>query len=113
MAVTKQKNRLSQREMDEMFSQARDATEMLKVMSHEGRLLILCVLLDGEKSVGEIEESVGLAQATVSQHLSRLRLDRILATRREGRQIYYRIVDNKVTTLISTLYSLFCKKSGK
>ena len=110
MATTLKKSKtLSQRQLDEMFDQARDATEMLKAMSHEGRLLILCTLLDGEKTVGEIEDAVGLAQSTVSQHLSRLRLDRLLATRRDGRLVYYRIIDKKVETLISTLHGLFCK----
>jgi len=112
MAIVKPKQPLIGSEMDEMFSQAREASEMLKALSHETRLLILCLLVDGEKPVSEIEESVGLAQATVSQHLSRLRLERLIASRRDGRQIYYRIVDDKVSTLIGTLYTLFCKRTG-
>ncbi len=109
MSVAKNKEKLSRRQADEMLDQVRQASEMLKALSHENRLLILCLLLDGEKTVSEIESSVGLAQATVSQHLSRLRLERLVATRREGRQIFYFIVDTKVSALIHTLHSLFCK----
>jgi DNA-binding transcriptional ArsR family regulator len=99
---------LSEKELEELSTQAGKAIEILKAMSHEGRLMILCTLLDGERTVTEIESAVGLAQATVSQHLSRLRLDRLLASRRDGRLIYYRIADPKVATLISTLHQLFC-----
>lgn len=111
MAQAKLNKSLSNREMDELFEQAQEASEVLKAMAHEGRLLILCMLLDGEKTVGEIEDAVGLAQATVSQHLSRLRLDRLLASRREGRLIYYRINDDRVSAIISTLHQQFCKSA--
>lgn len=103
---------LSKAETSEMLAQAREASEMLKTMSHEGRLLILCFLLDGEKTVSEIENLTSLAQATVSQHLARMRLDKLLGSRREGRLIYYRIVDQKVAVLIGTLYELYCRPTG-
>lgn len=112
MARAKPKTPFTDREMEELFEQASEASEILKAMSHEGRLLILCMLLDGEKTVSEIEEAVGLAQATVSQHLMRLRLDRLLASRREGRLIYYRINDDRVSAIISTLHEQFCKSRG-
>ena len=111
MALAKQDKPLNHREIDDLFDQARAASEMLKAMSHEGRLLILCMLLDGEKTVSEIEDAIGLAQATVSQHLARLRLDRLLTTRRDGRQVYYRIDDPKVTSIIRTLHRQFCKST--
>lgn len=99
---------LSESDIDALSAQAAKASELLKAMSHEARLMILCLLLDGEKTVSEIEQSIGLAQATVSQHLSRLRLDRLIASRRDGRMIYYRIADEKVIALISTLHQQFC-----
>jgi DNA-binding transcriptional ArsR family regulator len=81
----------------------------MKALSHETRLLILCLLTEKEMSVSELEEIIGLSQAAVSQQLARLRLERLVSTRREGRQIYYRIVDNEVNTIIESLYDLFCK----
>lgn len=111
MPATKPKETFSHREIDQMFSQAREASELLKALSNETRLLILCLLMEGEKTVGEIEDAVGLAQATVSQHLSRLRLERLIEDRREGRQIYYQICDENVTKLMGTLHELFCQKN--
>lgn len=102
------KKTLSQRDQDAMLAQAGPVTDLLKAMSHESRLLILCLLLDGEKSVSEIEETINLAQATVSQHLARLRLKNIIESRRDGRQIYYRLIDAKVATLMDTLHKLYC-----
>ena len=81
----------------------------MKALSHETRLLILCLLTEKEMSVSELEEIIGLSQAAVSQQLARLRLERLVSTRREGRQIYYRIVDKEVNTIIESLYDLFCK----
>lgn len=109
MATTRKKQTFSVSDVDDMFAQAQAASELLKALSHEARLLIMCVLVEGEKSVSEIEENIGLPQATVSQHLSRLRLENLIAARRDGRQIHYRIVDSKVATLISTLHMLYCK----
>lgn len=109
MATTRKKQALSPSDIDDMFVQAQAASELLKALSHEARLLIMCVLVEGEKSVSEIEETIGLPQATVSQHLSRLRLENLIVARRDGRQIYYRILDTKVATLISTLHTLYCK----
>ncbi len=91
-----------------LASQVQAATEILKTMAHEGRLLILCTLLDGEKSVSEIEHHTNLAQATVSHHLARMRQENLLATRRDGRSVYYCIDDPKVASIIATLHSLYC-----
>lgn len=96
-------------EIDELIEQARKASEMLKALSHETRLTILCLLSEGEKSVSEIEDIVSLPQATVSQQLARLRFDRLVNTRREGRTIYYRIANDNVGSVIESLYKLFCK----
>lgn len=101
-------SQLSEADIEALSAQATKASELLKAMSHEARLMILCLLLEGEKTVSEIEQSIGLAQATVSQHLSRLRMDRLIASRRDGRMIHYRIADDKVVALISTLHQQFC-----
>lgn len=94
--------------LDDFRCQARKASELLKALSHETRLLILCNLNDGEKTVGELEGSLGLQQAVVSQQLARLRADDLVTTRREGRQVYYRIADHKVHMVVDTLYQCFC-----
>ena len=99
----------SSEELEQLQIQARRASELMKALSHETRLLILCLLTEKEMSVSELEEIIGLSQAAVSQQLARLRLERLVSTRREGRQIYYRIVDNEVNTIIESLYDLFCK----
>ena len=87
---------------------AREASELLKALAHEGRLLILCDLLHGEKSVGELEALLSRRQASVSQQLARLRLEGLLSTRRDGRTIYYAIANDRVRSIIGALYASFC-----
>lgn len=109
MGLPRLKKDASLEEIETMQMQARKASELMRALSHEARLMILCLLTEQEMSVTEIERIVGLPQATVSQHLARLRLDRFVATRREGRMIYYRIVDNDVATVVESLYDVFCR----
>lgn len=109
MALPKFNKDASAEELELLQTQARRASELMKALSHETRLLILCLLTEKEMSVSELEEIIGLSQAAVSQQLARLRLERLVSTRREGRQIYYRIVDKEVNTIIESLYDLFCK----
>jgi DNA-binding transcriptional ArsR family regulator len=97
------------KDIEALMENARKASELLKALSHEARLVILCILSEGEKSVSELEEILSLPQAAVSQQLARLRFDRLVTTRREGRMIYYSIVDDEVATLVGTMYQLFCK----
>ena len=94
--------------LEDFRCQARKASELLKALSHETRLLILCNLNDGEKTVGELENALGLQQAVVSQQLARLRADDLVKTRREGRQIFYRIADPNVRLVVGALYQGFC-----
>ncbi len=98
----------SPEEFEKLLEQARKASDLLKALSHEGRLLILCLLAEGEKSVSELESIMHMPQAAVSQQLARLRFDRLVNTRREGRVIYYSIASSEVSSVISTLYGLFC-----
>jgi DNA-binding transcriptional ArsR family regulator len=93
----------------ELIDQARKASEMLKALSHESRLIILCVLAEGEKSVSELEDILDMPQAAVSQQLARLRFDGLVNTRRDGRNIFYSIASQEVSTVIETLHQLFCQ----
>jgi DNA-binding transcriptional ArsR family regulator len=88
---------------------ARLASEFLKAMSHEGRLLMLCLLAKGETTVSEIEAKLDMPQAAVSQQLARLRLDGLVAARRDGRNIHYTLARPEVTALIGAIDNLFSK----
>jgi DNA-binding transcriptional ArsR family regulator len=96
----------SGKDRKDLIAKARRATDILKSLSHEGRLLILCLLSEGEKSVSEIEDIMDMPQAAVSQQLARLRLDGLVTARREGRSIYYSIASKDATRLISTLHEM-------
>lgn len=86
---------------------ASDAATLLKALGHEGRLTILCYLMDGPKSVTELENLLESRQAVVSQQLARLRLEGLVSTRRDRHTIYYSIRDPKVVDLLQVLKRLF------
>jgi ArsR family transcriptional regulator len=88
--------------------QAETASDFLKALAHKGRLMILCHLVEGERSVGELEALIGARQAAVSQQLARLRLEGLVTSRRDGKTILYSLGDPRVATLIRTLHSVFC-----
>lgn len=88
--------------------QARKASDILKALSHETRLLILWLLSENEKSVSELEQLLALPQAAVSQQLARLRHDHLVSTRREGRIIHYSITEPGISAVVTSLYSLLC-----
>ena len=96
-------------ELDRMVKQACEAADFLKALSHEGRLVILCHLATGEKSVGELERLLSARQAAVSQQLSRLRLEGLVEPRRDGKTIYYKLTDDRPRRIIELVYELFCK----
>ncbi|BAT59162.1 biofilm growth-associated repressor [Variibacter gotjawalensis] len=93
---------------DILLASARDASEFLKALSHETRLLILCLLVDGEKSVSELEGMLELRQPAVSQQLARLRADNLVETRRDGKNIYYSLTRPEVIEIIGALHKAFC-----
>lgn len=93
---------------DQMAAQAKDAAEFMKALAHEGRLMIFCHLISGEKSVSELETLIGARQAAVSQQLARLRLEGLVNSRRDGKAIYYTIADDRALVLVETLHRLFC-----
>ncbi len=87
---------------------ANRAATLLRLLGNERRLMILCQLADGELSVGQLQPGVGLSQSALSQHLALLREEGIVATRREGQTIHYRIADPAALRVIATLAELFC-----
>ena len=95
-------------ELEKMVDSATTASNFLKAISHEGRLMILCHLVTGEKSVTELEELLSARQAAVSQQLSRLRLEGLVVPRREGKTIYYRLADDRPRRILEVVYDLFC-----
>lgn len=99
---------LSDAEMDSMLENATNASNFLKAISHEGRLMILCHLVSGEKSVTELEDLLAARQAAVSQQLSRLRLEGLVIPRRDGKAIYYRLADERPRRILELVYELFC-----
>jgi DNA-binding transcriptional ArsR family regulator len=94
---------------DAMFDKAHDAAAMMKSLSNPGRLLTLCLLVDGEKSVAELADHLDAKQPAVSQQLARLRMEGLVAPRRDGRTIYYSIADERVETVLQGLYGAFCR----
>ncbi|WP_428643781.1 ArsR/SmtB family transcription factor [Roseibium sp.] len=101
---------MDKQDLDLLMEQARKASDLLKALSHEVRLVILCLLSEGEKSVSELEEILTMPQAAVSQQLARLRLEGLVQSRRDGRMIYYSLMNDEVSSIISSLYGLFCKE---
>ena len=91
-----------------MSNAAGKASAVLRVLANEDRLLLLCQLSQGEKSVGELEALLNLHQPSLSQQLGVLRSEGLVATRRDGKRIYYSVADKKVLALLSTLYQLYC-----
>ena len=85
-------------------------TDLLKAMANPSRLMILCQLAEGEKSVGEMERVVGLSQSALSQHLAVLRRKRIVATRREAQSIFYSLASKEVEEIMASLYRIFCAR---
>lgn len=104
---------LDEDEIEQMMENARHATDFLKALAHEGRLMILCHLASGERSVAELERLLSQKQAAVSQQLARLRLEGLVQTRREGKTIYYNLADGRARRMIEVVYDMFCAKDQK
>jgi len=98
-------------QVERLAAQAGQAEEFLKALANRHRLMILCQLNGGERSVGVLQDAVGLSQSALSQHLARLREDRLVATRREGQTIYYSIASREAERLIGLLYAMFCEEA--
>lgn len=94
--------------IEEMKSQAGAAEALLKAVANRSRLMVLCELNNGERSVGALQQAVGLSQSALSQHLARLRADGLVATRRDAQTIFYSLASERVGRLIGLLYELYC-----
>jgi DNA-binding transcriptional ArsR family regulator len=92
----------------QLRSAAAQASGLLRLLANEDRLLLLCQLTQGEKNVSTLENLTGIRQPTLSQQLGVLRNEHVVETRREGKQIYYRLSNHEVEAVLLTLYSLFC-----
>lgn len=103
-------DRICADDLEKMMESATEASNFLKAISHEGRLMILCHLATGEKSVTELEELLSARQAAVSQQLARLRLEGLVTPRRDGKTIFYRLTDDKPRQIIDLVYDMFCAK---
>ena len=93
---------------EQMRTHAGDATRLLKALANEKRLMILCLLAEGERSVGELNARLDLSQSALSQHLAVLREDDLVTTRREAQVIFYGLADGPAKRIVETLHQLYC-----
>ena len=91
-----------------MRAHATDASRLLKALANDKRLTLLCLMVEGEKSVGELNAQVDLSQSALSQHLAVLREDGLVSTRREAQTIYYSLADGPAHRIIETLHGIYC-----
>ncbi len=94
--------------IDVMKAAADSASELLKALANRHRLLIVCQLIDGERSVGDLAEFLGLRDSTVSQHLALLRKDGLVVARRDAQTIYYSIASDPAREILTALYRVYC-----
>jgi ArsR family transcriptional regulator, virulence genes transcriptional regulator len=94
--------------LEKLQARAAEAENLLKAMASRPRLMILCELLGGERTVTELQHAVGLAMSAVSQHLAKLREAEIVRTRRESQTIYYSLSSEAAKGVLSSLYKVFC-----
>lgn len=97
----------------QMAASAEQAARFLKTLANPNRLLILCILSQGERSVGELEGLLKIRQPTLSQQLAILRDEALVETRREGKQIFYRLASEETERVIGLLYELYCSDDAK
>lgn len=100
-------------DMAKLEANALRASTLLKAMANPTRLMVLCQIAHGEKSVGELEQAVGLSQSGLSQHLAVLRNKRLVTTRRDGQTIFYSLASLEAASVMATLYEIFCRKAQK
>lgn len=96
-----------------MARHAEDAAALLKALAHPARLLVLCQLVEGESSVGELQPLTGLSMSALSQHLAVLREMDLVATRRDAQTIYYTLADGPAVGVLDALYAAYCATAAK
>ena len=101
---------ISKAELKKMQASADDACKLMKVLSNRDRMMLLCEIGQGEKCVGELEAALDLHQPTLSQQLTVLRKEKLVKTRREGKQIYYSLASQVAVAVMGLLYKHYCKK---
>lgn len=106
--MEKTDNSCRDKQPDDLRLHADKATKQLKALANVNRLMILCMLAEGELSVGELNEMIDLSQSALSQHLAKLRSDNLVNTRRESQTIYYSLVDGVAKNIINTLHDYYC-----
>lgn len=94
--------------LGEMAGRAGEVSDLLKTLAHPSRLMIVCKLVEGEKSVGELEAQLGIHQPTLSQQLTVLRRARIVGARRQAKQVFYSLAETRLAELVAALYDIFC-----
>ncbi|MDP3848716.1 MAG: metalloregulator ArsR/SmtB family transcription factor [Pseudomonas sp.] len=99
--------------IEQLRANAGAAGQLLKTLANPDRLLLLCQLSQGERNVGELEALLGIVQPTLSQQLAVLRREGLVDTRRDGKQVYYRISSSQALAVINTLYQLYCAEGGQ
>ncbi len=97
-------------ELAALHSSAARACTVLKALANEVRLMLVCQLAEGEKSVGQLQQCVGLSQSAVSQHLALLREHKLVSTRRNGQSVHYALASGAAAAIIKTLHDQFCTK---
>ena len=102
----------SDMDLNQMAQSADRASALMKTLGHRDRLMILCQLADGEKSVGQIADLLEIPQSPLSQHLSRMRKEGLVETRREAQTIYYSLKSGEASRIVELLYELFCENDG-
>ena len=107
--VRRVRNNEALEETSGLDDNTKTACGFLKLFANEVRLDILCLLVDGEKSVGEIGRLIGVRQSTISQQLARLRYDNAVTTRRHGKRVFYRLADDRVARIVEVIYDVFCQ----
>jgi DNA-binding transcriptional ArsR family regulator len=100
-------------DMAKLEQNAARACHLLKAMANPTRLMVLCQIADGEKSVGELERAIGLSQSGLSQHLAVLRSKKLVVTRRDAQTIYYSLSSHEAGAVMATLYQVFCHKPAR
>jgi len=95
--------------IEQLEANAANAAALLKALSNESRLLILCNLVSGEKCVGDLNNRIPLSQSALSQHLARLRKDELVSIRKEAQTVFYRISSPEAEMIIEVLYNVYCK----
>ena len=100
-------------EMAELHDMAAHAVELLKAMANEWRLMILCQLAEGEKTVSELQDILGISQSALSQHLAVLRREKIVQARKDAQSVFYSLSGNDASKVMESLHDVFCKSQGE